>query len=533
MTSALPYVNNELHLGQFIGSILPADVYSRFLKLKGEECIYVCGTDEYGTPVAVAAQKEGLTPKVVADKYYALQKKAVDGFRISTDIFSRTTTPEHTKVTQDFYLRLKENGYIFKKEVEQLYCGKCDRFLPDRYVEGKCPECGAAGARGDQCDACGNPLEPLQLIEPYCVTCKGTPVLRKSEHVFFDLPKVQEQISDWLEKHNGLFPNAKNFATSFVKEGLREKDISRNIEWGIPIPGEKGLVFYVWFDAPIGYITFTEQLGKGGWWKDKDTKLVHFLGKDNIVFHAVYFPGMLIAHRDFVLADKIGSYEYLTFGGAKLSKSKGNRPIWALEALALYPADYWRFILISLLPEHRDTEFTWGTFQEKINNDLNDVLGNFIHRTLTLAKKLSDGKVPAPDKLTAQDEKVLDEIVKKHKEAAQFFESIKLKDALGTAIDLARTGNQYLTAEEPWKNKDKQTNVIYVCLNIVSALSVLLEPFIPESAHKIRKFLDLGEKYKWSDGVKRLEPGKSINDFGPLFKKIEDKEVTELKKRFG
>lgn len=532
VTSALPYVNNELHLGHFVGSILPADVYSRFLKLRGEECIFVCGTDEYGTPIAVAAQKEGLSPKELTDKYYPLQKKAFEGFNISTDIFSRTTTPNHVDVVQGFYKKLKQNGYTYAKEIEQLYCKKCKRFLPDRYVEGKCPFCDAGGARGDQCDACGKPLEPTQLIEAYCATCKSKPIVRKTEHVFFNLPKVEKQLFIWISKHKGLFPNAKNFAGSFVKEGLREKDISRNISWGVPIPDAKGLVFYVWFDAPIGYITFTKQLGKEDWWKDKDTKLIHFLGKDNIVFHTVYFPGMLIAHGEYVLPDKVASYEFLTFGGSKLSKSKG-RSIGVLKVLEIFPADYLRYALISLLPEHKDTEFNWEEFQKRVNNDLNDVLGNFIHRTLTFTKNFFDGKVPKPDSYTLHDEKVLEEIGKKHNEVTEHLDKIRLKDALASAIDLARIGNQYLTAEEPWKNGSRQDNVIYICLNIAATLSVVLEPFIPESAGKIRKFLNLKENYKWKDALIQIEPGRSIGKFEPLFKKVEDKQMSELRKRFG
>lgn len=412
--------------------------------------------------------------------------------------------------------------------MEQLYCEKCERFLPDRYVEGKCPHCNEE-ARGDQCDNCGSPLEPIELIEPYCITCKAKPIVKKTEHVFFDLPKIQNELLDWIEKHDGLFSNAKNFALSFIKNGLKEKDISREISWGIPIPDAKGLVFYVWFDAPIGYITFTKQLGKENWWKDENTKLVHFLGKDNIPFHAIYFPGMLKAHGEYKLPDKIASYEFLTFGGSKLSKSKG-RLIKALEALETYPTDYWRFVLISLLPENKDSDFTWEIFQEIVNNDLNDTLGNFIHRTLTFSDKYYGRKVSKPE-LTETDLKILKTIEETSDNVEKLMYNIELKKALQETIALVRKGNQFITAEEPWKNEERRQNVIYVCLSIAKAVSILLEPFIPESADRIKKFLNLKD-LKWED-AKQLQESFQLGGFEPLFKKIEDDELEKVIEKFS
>lgn len=532
VTSALPYVNNELHLGHLISTLLPADVYSRFLKLRGEECIYVCGTDEYGTAIAVEAEKQRLTPKELTDKYSRVHKKITEDFNFQLDIFSRTTVPEHIKTTQSIYEDLKKNGYIYRKKIRQLYCEKCKRFLPDRYVTGKCPHCNSEGARGDQCEKCGKLLEPVQLLEPKCTTCGGKPVEKESEHVYFQLSKLSDRLAEWVEKNKNWPANARNFALSWTKSGLEDRDISRELSWGVPVPDLPGNVFYVWFDAPIGYITFSKQLGKEKWWKDKDTRIVHFLGKDNIAFHTIFFPGILIAAGDYILPYHVASYEFLNYEGKKFSKSKGIG-IFCTDAISLYPADYWRYYLLSILTEHRDADFTWDEFREKVNNDLNDVVGNFIHRTLTLANKLCEGKIPKPDSYTLDDERVLDEIKKTHKETDKLLGEVRLKDALGCVINLARTGNQYLTAEEPWKNPGRQDNVIYACLNIVSALSVLLAPFIPESAQKIRKFLGLEENYKWNDAVRLLEPGKSLGKFDPLFKKIEDKEIKELKKRFG
>ncbi len=528
VTSALPYVNGELHIGHIAGCILPGDVYSRFLKIKGEKCIYVCGSDEYGTPIMVAAKKEGVTPQQLADKYHKKQVEAVNGLNIGFDIFSRTTSKEHTKVVQDFYYNLKQNNFIYRKQIKQLYCEKCKTFLADRYVEGTCPYCGAEKARGDQCDACGKLINPLELINPRCVTCGSTPAVKESEHVFFDLPKLENQLSDWIENHEGLFPNTKKFALNFIKEGLKEKDISRDIEWGVPIPDAPGKVFYVWFDAPIGYITFTKQLGKENWWHEKSTQLIHFLGKDNIPFHSIYFPGMLMAEGSYILPSKIASYEYLTFGGSKLSKSKG-KVIKVVEALEEFPADYWRYYLVSNLPEKKDTDFTWESFQETINSELNDTIGNFINRTLTFAEKYFDSKVEKPE-LREEDKEVIREANEKAVQAAKLIEEIELKKALQEVVEIARIGNQFITKEEPWKNEKNRKQVVYSCLHLVKLLSVMLKPFTPESAEKIQEFI--GKETKWSQ-LKQEEEKYEIKEFEILFKKIDDKRRKELIKKYS
>lgn len=528
VTSALPYVNNVPHLGNFIGSVLPADVYSRFLKLKGEECIYVCGTDDYGTPITVEADKEGITPKQLTDRYYKVQQEVFKKLWVDFDIFSRTSSEEHVKVVQEFYLRLKKNGYIYKKEIEQLYCEKDKRFLPDRYVEGTCPYCGGH-ARGDQCEICGKLLEPTKLLEPYCIICKKKPVLKKSEHVFFELSKLTEQLQAWIGKSEHWFPNARSFSLNWIKDGLEDRCISRDLSWGVPVPDLHGKVFYVWFDAPQGYITFTKQLGKEDWWHDKETRLIHFLGKDNIAFHTIFFPGVLIAVGGYILPYQIASYEFLNYEGKKFSKSK-NVGIFLPDAVKLYPADYWRYYLLSILTEHKDSDFLWEEFYKRINSDLNDTLGNFLHRTLTLTKTSFGGRIPKPGRLSKSDEKVFEEIAKTHSNVTKLLEEIKLKEALSEAIELARVGNRYLTEEEPWKKEDNREAVIYVCLNICKALSVLLDPFIPESAKKIREFLNI-KGYDWGSAVERIKSDK-IGDFKPLFKKIEKKEIEENKKRF-
>ena len=532
VTSALPYVNNELHLGHLTGSLLPADVYSRFLKLRGEECVYVCGSDEYGTPIAVEAEKRKLAPQELANIYHETQKKVIKDFNLKLDIFSRTSTPQHTKTTQAIYELIKANGYIDKKIIKQLYCENCQRFLPDRYVMGECPHCGYAEARGDQCEKCGKLLEPIELVNPKCVICKKKPIEKESEHIIFKLSALGDKLAKWVEGNKHWPPNARNFALSWLKNGLEDRDISREMEWGVPIPDLPGNVFYVWFDAPIGYITFSGQIGKDKWWKDSETRIVHFIGKDNIAFHTIFFPGMLIAAGGYTLPYYIASYEFLNYQGKKFSKSK-EVGIFCSDAIELYPADYWRYYLLSILTEHRDADFTWEDFQKKVNNDLNDVLGNFIHRTLTFTKNFFGGTVPKLDRLTEEDEKLKEQIEKKHAEVGEYLENVRLKDALNSAMELARIGNQYLTAEEPWKDKERRNNVINLSLNIASALSIMLEPFIPETAHKIRKFLNLEEKYKWEDAVKSLEPGRNIGEFEPLFKKITNRDVADFKHRFG
>ena len=404
VTSALPYVNNELHLGHLISSLLPADVYSRFLKLRGDECIYVCGTDEYGTAIAVEAEKQKMKPLELANKYHEIQKKITEDFNLKLDIFSRTSAPEHTTTTQGVYELIKSNDYIYNKKVKQLYCENCKRFLPDRYVKGECPHCGYGEARGDQCEKCGKLLEPIELIKPKCVACRKKPVEKENEHVFFRLSKLSEKLASWVDGNKHWPPNARNFALSWAKAGLEDRDISREMEWGVPIPDFPGNVFYVWFDAPIGYITFSKQIGKEKWWSDSDTRIVHFMGKDNIAFHTIFFPGMLMAAGGFTLPYHVASYEFLDYQGKKFSKSKGVG-IFCGDAISLYPADYWRYYLIASLTEHRDADFTWEDFQNRINNDLNDVLGNFIHRTLTFTDSKFEGVVPKPGKMDELDKK--------------------------------------------------------------------------------------------------------------------------------
>ncbi|MFH0987230.1 MAG: methionine--tRNA ligase [Candidatus Micrarchaeota archaeon] len=534
ITGALPTVNADIHFGGVVGCLLRPDIYKRFLKLKGEDVISICGSDEYGTPILVAAENEGLKPPQLCDKYHKIHKEAIEALNIRFDNFGRTTSLEHTKVVQDFYYQLKQNNYIYRKEIEQLYCEKCARSLADRYVKGTCPHCGNADALGDQCEKCGKALEPTELIEPKCAVCGSKPVKKNVEHVFFELSKLREPLLEWVEQQTHWPTNARNFALNWLRGELRDKDISRDIQWGVPIPDAPGQVFYVWFDAPIGYITFTKQIGKENWWRDKNTRIVHFLGKDNIPFHTIFFPGMLKAAGGFTPPYQVSASEWLNYEGGKFSKSAG-RGIFVTDAQSLgYPADYWRYYLTSVLPEKQDSDFGWDDFQSKVNNDLNDQIGNFVHRTLTFTKNFFGSKVPElnQEDLLAQDRTALAKIDELVDRCGEELAEIELKKSLSTAVEIARLGNQYLTKEEPWKNQNRKPAVIYVCLNVVKALSVALEPFIPESASKIRVFLGT-DITNWDDAKQRLINGASINDFSPLFKKIEAKEINELKKKFG
>ncbi len=512
---------------------MPGDVYSRFLKLKGEECVYVCGTDEYGTTIEIEALKMNITPQKLTDANFLVTKSGFGRLDCKPDIFSRTSDPAHTRLVQKFYEQVKGNGYIYTKNIEQLYCDKDQRFLADRFVEGTCPNCDYERAKGDQCENCGKILTPTDLKNPHCVICGETPHLKKSEHVFFALSKLQDQLQTFVQKQVHWFPNARNFALSWLNEGLVDIDIQRDIKWGVPIPDSDGKVFYSWFDAPLGYITFTNQLGKGKWWHEDDVKLVHFIGKDNIAFHTLFFPGMLMAAGGYILPWQVASYEFLNWvAGEKFSKSRGIG-LTVPQAVDLYPADYWRYYLLTILTEKRDTNFSWDEFDTKINGDLNGVLGNFVHRTLTFTERFFQGKAPEPKEYSESDKKALEAIDDAFEKVTVHFENIELKSGLGEIINLARIGNQYMQSEEPWKNEDTRANTIYVVLNIVHALSILLEPVIPSSAAKIRKQLNETEKPDWKDITKRIAPRHEIGKVEPIFKKIEPKEISALKEKYG
>ncbi len=532
VTAALPYVNNEPHLGNFIGSLLPADVYARYLKMSGHECIYVCGSDEYGTTTEMKASAEHITPKELTDRNYKIVNEGYRHMGCRPDIFSRTSNPAHTRIVQGIYERVRDNGYTYEKEIEQLYCETDRRFLADRFVEGTCPHCGYARAKGDQCESCGKVLEPTELVGPKCTLCGNAPVRRRSSHVFFALSKLTPELYVFVEKQD-WFASAKNFALSWIKEGLEDIDIQRDIKWGVPIPEKESGVLYSWFDAPIGYITFSEELGKEQWWHDRDTRLVHFIGKDNIAFHTMFFPGILMAAGGYILPWKVASYEFLNWEeGEKFSKSRGIG-LTVPQAAELYPADYWRYYLLTILTEKKDTNFSWDDFQGKVNVDLNDTIGNFVHRTLMFADRFYEGKVPEPGSMTRQDEAALEAIKATADAVASSIESISLRDALVQAVDLARLGNQYIQGEAPWANEERKPAVVYVALNMVQALSIILAPFIPESAAKVRHMLNSGAVPVWTAATEGIKHGQQLGKPVPLFSKITDAEIEEHKRRYG
>ena len=541
VTSALPYANGPLHIGHIAGAYLPADIYTRFKRLKGDDVIHICGTDEHGVAITITAEKAGKTPREIVDFYYQEIKRGFDRLGVHFDNFSRTSLPIHHKNSQQFFLRVYEKGYIYRQELEQLYCPNCKRFLPDRYVEGTCPYCGYEKARGDQCEACGRWLEPTELINPRCAICGTTPVLRKTYHYYFKLSEFAEPLRKWLESKTHWKDNVRRTALSWIRDGLKDRAITRDLEWGVPVPlpEAQGKVLYVWFDAPIGYISSTmewaEKIGQPDawkdWWMNPEVQLVHFIGKDNIVFHALVWPAMLMAHGDYILPSDIPANEFMNLMGDKLSTSR-NWAIWVNEFLDKFPADYLRYGVASILPETKDADFNYYDFQSRINNELADNLGNFVNRTLSFIKKYLGGRVPEPKTLNEIDKEALAEIAKAGDEMAEFIEKFEFRKALWRMMELSAFGNRYFDRKAPWSTRktdiDETARTLYVCESIVRALSTFIEPYLPFSAEKIRKMLNLNRKLSWEEAKQPdPEPGRMLGEIEILYKKL-DKEVIEL-----
>lgn len=536
--SAWPYVNAVPHLGTLIGSVLSADVYARYLRLRGEKVVFVSGSDEHGTPIEVEARKRGIEPKKLTDKMHEYVKSLFEKIGISFSNYTRTETPTHIEFVREFLMKIYNNGYIFTQEIEMPYCPKDKIYLPDRFIIGKCPYCGYPHAKGDQCEKCGRLLEPTQLIDPQCVFCGSKPEIRKTKHWYFDLPKLTEVLKKFIEEHPHFPDNVKAFCLNWIKEGLKPRAITRDNKWGIPapFPGAEDKTIYVWFDALLGYLSATkeygEKIGKPDLWKeywlDKDTKTIYFIGKDNIPFHAIILPAMLIATgEDYTLPWQVAATEYLTFEGEKFSKSRGIG-VWIDEALELMEPDYWRFALIYMRPEVRDSNFTWKEFYKIVNSELNDVIGNFIHRVLSFTYKNYNGTVPKPGELTKADLEFKEKIVEARENAAKFMDNNRLKLALNEVINVAREGNAYLNNKAPWdtiktKPEDAATTM-WAGVNSIKSLAILLEPFIPFSAERIWKLLNLPgsvHEQKWSNiGEFDIPPGHKINKPKPVFRKL-------------
>jgi methionyl-tRNA synthetase len=528
------------HLGNLVGSVLSADVTARYYRLRGDDTLLVSGSDEHGTPIEVEAMKQGITPKELTDRNHAIVADLFKRWGASFDNYTRTESPVHKEFVQQTLMKIYKNGYIFPQDTQMLYCEHDQRFLPDRFVEGKCPYCGYERARGDQCDKCGRLLETTFLLEPRCVICGNTPIVKTTRHWYIDLSKFAEPLTEFLQANEQISSNAKNFSINWIKEGLKPRAVTRDVDWGIPapFPGAEGKTIYVWVDAVLGYVSATieycRRVGEPEKWRefwfDKAAKTLYFVGKDNIPFHTIILPALLLATgEDYNLPWNVSATEFLQFKGEKASKSQ-RIGIWIDEALELFPADYWRFFLMATRPESKDSNFSWDIFLEKVNADLNDTFGNFIHRTLTFINTRFNGEIPPAD-LTAEDKAVLQSVEKKVEAAAKEFEDAKLQSASNTLISISRVGNQYLNEKEPWNliktNKEKAATILYVAAQIVKAAAVVSEPFMPTTAEHLLEALNLEsiQTSRWDVALKPLEAGHKIAKVKPLFKKIDADEA--------
>jgi methionyl-tRNA synthetase len=535
INSAWPYVNSVPHLGTFI-HLLSADVYARYLRLKGEEVIAVTGSDEHGTPIEVEAIKKGVHPKQLTDEIHKQICDLLEAYNIRLDNYTRTESPVHIRYTQDLYRKVYENGYIYTQNVNLPYCQTDQRFLPDRFVEGTCPHCGYEQARGDQCESCGRVLDPLELIRPKCVFCGNAPTVKSSTHWFFDLPKFRDKLETAVRENKQLPDNARNFSLKWLEEGLKPRSLTRDNKWGIPapFPGAEGKTIYVWLEAVLGYVSasieWAEKAGKPDAWKDfwfdPQTRNVHFIGKDNIPFHVIIFPALLLATRDpYVLPWQVASTEFILFDGKKFSKS-GRVGVWMDQALKVAPGEYWRYVLIAIRPEARDANFTWRDFEAHVNSELNDVLGNFVHRTLTFIANQFESKIPEPQNPDEKDEAIRKEIEAAPGKVSSFLDQFQLRNGLSAIIELARAGNQYLSEREPWHliktDRAKTATTLYYASQLVRSLGILIAPFMPETSHGILEQLNLkAENVDWWDaGRLDLKPGHTIGKPTPLFHKI-------------
>ncbi|NMC37498.1 MAG: methionine--tRNA ligase [Bacteroidales bacterium] len=533
VTSALPYANGPLHIGHLAGVYVPSDIYTRYLRLKGSDVISICGSDEHGVPITLKARNEGITPKEVVDRYHELNKKAFEDFGIAFDIYSRTSNKVHYETASEFFLNLYRKGEFTQKVSEQYYDEEAGCFLADRYIMGTCPQCGNENAYGDQCEKCGTSLSPNELINPHSTISGSKPVLKETLHWYLPLDRYEGWLRKWiLEEHKEWKANVYGQCKSWIDQGLQPRAVSRDLDWGVPVPveGAKGKVLYVWFDAPIGYISATKELTPDWekYWKDPDTRMVHFIGKDNIVFHCIIFPSMLKAEGSFILPDNVPANEFLNLENDKISTSR-NWAVWLHEYLEEFPGkqDVLRYTLCSNAPETKDNDFTWKDFQARNNNELVAILGNFVNRTLVLTNNYFGGKVPARGVTDENEESVLSEIVHIRESVESNLESFRFRDALREAMNLARLGNKYLADSEPWKihksDPEKVRTIINISLQITANLTIILEPFLPFSTEKLRNWLNCG-KFGWSEAGRSdlMEAGHEIRKPGLLFEKIEN-----------
>ena len=539
VTAALPYANGPVHIGHLAGVYVPADIYARYLRLKGRDVIFVGGSDEHGVPVTIRARKEGITTQEVVDRYHNLIKKSFEDFGISFDIYSRTTSPTHHKLASDFFRKLYDEGKFVEQVSEQFYDEQTGRFLTDRNIRGECPRCHALEAYGDQCEKCGATLSPEELINPYNAETGNPLVRRETKHWYLPLDKDQQWLEKWiLEEHKEWRSNVYGQCKSWLDSGLRPRAVTRDLDWGIPVPveGAAGKVLYVWFDAPIGYISNTKELCEvrpelgswETWWKDPETRLVHFIGKDNIVFHCIVFPAMLRAHGEYILPDNVPSNEFLNLEGNKISTSK-NYAVWLNEYLTDMPnrQDELRYVLTANAPETKDNDFTWADYQARCNNELVAVYGNFVNRALQLTQKYYEGKVPPCGELNDYDRETLAEFCDVKDRLEGLLENFKFREAQKEAMNLARIGNKYIADCEPWKvvksNPERVMTIINISLQITANLAIAFEPFLPFSSQRLRTMLAM-ESFSWEDlgRTDLMVEGHSLPKPDLLFTKIED-----------
>jgi len=534
VTSALPYANGPVHIGHLAGVYVPADIYVRYLRLKGEEVIFIGGSDEHGVPITIQAKKEGVSPQEIVDRYHFLIKKSFEDFGISFDIYSRTTSKIHHELASEIFKTINDKGGFIEKTSEQYYDEEAGQFLADRYIVGKCPHCGNENAYGDQCEACGSSLNPTDLINPRSAITGNIPVLRETKHWYLPLDQHEEWLRHWiLEEHKEWKPNVYGQCKSWLDMGLQPRAVSRDLDWGIPVPleGAEGKVLYVWFDAPIGYISNTKELLPDSWekwWKNEDTRLIHFIGKDNIVFHCIIFPTILKLEGTYILPDNVPANEFLNLEGDKISTSR-NWAVWLNEYLEDFPdkQDTLRYVLTANAPETKDNDFTWKDFQARNNNELVAIYGNFVNRTLVLTQNYFGGKVPVRNELHEIDLQTINELSEIKRNVEKLLDIFKFRDAQKEAMNLARLGNKYLADTEPWKvaktNKDRVATVLNISLQIAANLSIVFEPFLPFTSAKLRDLLNL-ETFSWDSlgSIELLKPQHQLKKPELLFEKIDD-----------
>ena len=543
VTAALPYANGGVHIGHLAGVYVPADIYVRYLRLKNREVAFICGSDEHGVPITIRAKKEGVTPQDVCDRYHKLIKDSFEEFGISFDIYSRTTSETHNKFASDFFRKLYDDGKLVEQESEQYYDEEAHQFLADRYIMGECPHCGNPNAYGDQCEKCGSDLSPMELKNPHSTISGSQPVIKRTKNWYLPLNDYQEWLKQWiLTDHKEWRPNVYGQCKSWLDMDLQPRAMTRDLDWGIPVPvkGAEGKVLYVWFDAPIGYISNTKELCEKDpehfgtwqkWWQDPETRLVHFIGKDNIVFHCIIFPTMLKTHGDYILPDNVPANEFLNLEDNKISTSK-NWAVWLHEYLRDFEGkqDVLRYVLTANAPETKDNNFTWKDFQERNNSELVAVYGNFVNRALQLTKKYWNGVVPACGELEEIDRQTIQEFKDVKEKVEAYLEIFKFREAQKEAMNLARIGNKYIAETEPWKlwktNPKRVETILYISLQLVANLSIAFEPFLPFSSKKLREMINMTE-YNWSElgSTDLLPAGKQLAEPELLFDKIDDEAI--------